>query len=372
MTGQTVGEVFFAYGYEETLSSASVPAGSSAGDLHVIGEQFTLVLLLNFLDDLSEPNTVAEVEDMVFSDSNPLSVNSRLRENSYGKAWLAGDVLDWLTLPINAGACAGYLRPFSSIFRNTVDFVDDLVDFSLYTRIIVLKPSNDCTVGAVGSFGDFPIATDEGQFQVSLAVGVLAPSVNTPATISHELGHNYEMTHHGALECGDAAVGDYTDGCDNIQRGRPYDPMARSGQGQHNASSKHRLGWFDPQNIAALGTGTHEITLFPLELPSDQVQTVRIPAAYILPGGSESAYYVIEYRQAIGLDASHTELDDPQAGVLLNLEERDYLLGPVLLDMSPHVTTEDFSQSEDIEEDAFLRLGQTFTDTKHGITVTFS
>ena len=267
------------------------------------------MLLLNFLDDLSEPNTVAEVEDMIFSETNPLSVNSRLREQSYGKAWLAGDILDWQTLPINAGACVGYIRPIASSIQNTVDFIDDLVDFSLYTRIIVLKSLGDCSVGAVGSFGDISIATDEGQFRVSVAVGGLDVIINTPRTISHELGHNFEMTHHGAIECGDAAVGDFADGCDNIQRGRPYDPMARSGQGHYNASSKHRLGWFDPQNIAALGTGTHEITLFPLELPSDQVQTVRIPAAYNLLGfgAGESAYYVIEYRQAIGLDSRYPE-----------------------------------------------------------------
>lgn len=233
VTGQARGEELLAYAYEEMLPSVSTLPDP------VIGEQTTLVLLFNFLDDLSEPNTVAEVDDLVFNDSNPESVNSRLLENSFTRAWLAGDVLSWQTLPINSEKCGAYLRPFSSIFQNTVDFVDEQVDFSLYRRIIVLKPLADCPFGPSGSFGDITMETDEGQFKVSVAFSALGEFFSPRRTVFHELGHNFELVHPDDLECGEVVVGDYADGCDTIDRGDGYDLMANIFQGHINASSKY-------------------------------------------------------------------------------------------------------------------------------------
>ena len=68
-----------------------VPAQASGT---AVGAQPTLVLLVNFLDNTSEPTTPAEIEDLVFSTSNPDSLNARVEELSYGRAWLTGDVTD--------------------------------------------------------------------------------------------------------------------------------------------------------------------------------------------------------------------------------------------------------------------------------------
>ncbi len=357
VTGVTVGDGFYVDGYDVVSRAASSDAEP------VLGEQPTIVLLLNYLDDLSEWLTPSEVGELVFDESDPDSVTGRLLELSYGKTWLAGDVTDWITLPINKSDCSAYLRPYSSIFQNTVDFVDPMVDFSLYRRVLVV--SKVC--GGVASYGDISVDTDEGQVQVSVALGPVSRTY-TPQTLIHELGHCFELTHPGGLECGDLVVGDFLDGCDYVYRGDRYDLMARNA-GHFNASAKDRLGWFDPKNIAQLGTGTHEIALYPLELPTDQVQMIKVPASYDAFGNGELASYVIEYRRPIGIDDGFPELQDPAVGVLLRLIEDEYWLGSQLLDMTPHKTSEEYSQIDDSAE-SHLLLGVPFVDARHGITIT--
>ncbi|UCE61414.1 MAG: hypothetical protein JSU63_06630 [Phycisphaerales bacterium] len=334
----------------------------------VLGEQSTLVLLLNFQDDQSEPYTPAEIADQIFNAANPESVNARLIELSYGKAWLAGDVLDWITLPVNAADCSSYYSTYASRFQNILDLVDPEVNFSLYRRIIALQPGESaCPVFGVGTLGDTSFITDEGLYIASVA---LAPaSSDMPRVAIHELGHNFGLVHQGELECGDAVVGDYLDGCDPVERGNRYDLMAKSTQGHFNASSKARIGWFDAQNMAELGTGTHEITLHPLELPTDQVQTIKIPVSYDLLGSGNGVFYFIEYRRPIGLDEQFTELQDPEVGVLILLQEDGGCVGSPLLDATPHVTSVTYSQLGDSAE-AYLVRGETFHDAKHDISIT--
>lgn len=334
----------------------------------VVGAQSTLVLLLNFQDDTSEPITRAEIEDRIFNTSITDSLNIRLVELSYGKAWLTGDVMDWITLPINAADCSTYLQPRSSAFQNTVDFIDPLVDFSIYQHIIVVSTHGNCRGGAVGTQFDISIDTDEGLKNVGL-VWVI-PAAARPSTLIHELGHTFGFTHQDSLECGDVSVGDFADGCEHIDRGDYYDLMAKSFQGHFSAGNKARIGWFEPQNIAELGIGFHEVALHPLELPSNQIQTIKIPVQYDLFGTSEGVFYFIEYRRPIGLDSRFTELQDPTKGVLIHLQEKVSVWGTQLLDMSPHVTTESLSLADDISE-SYLVMGETFHDTRHGFSITF-
>ncbi len=351
---------------DPNLSQGSVAFHTS--DPLVIGAQSTLVLLLNFQDDTREPITRAEIEDMIFSTTIDDSVNIRLDELSYGKAWLIGDVTDWITLPINAADCSSYIGVRSSSLQNTIDFVDSLIDFSLYQRIIVVSTKGDCGGGAVGTQFGISIDTDEGSRIVSV-VWVI-PVATRPVTLIHELGHNFGFTHQDSLECGDTIVGDFVDGCEHIDRGDYYDLMAKGFQGHFSAGNKARLGWLEPHNIAELGIGLHEVALHPLELPSNQIQTIKLPVRYNLRAHSEGDFYFIEYRRPIGLDARFEELKDPAKGVLVHLQEKQSIWGTQLLDMTPHITTESLSLLEDIAE-SYLVMGETFHDARHGFSITF-
>ena len=64
-----------------------------------LGEQRTLITLINFQNDTTTPYTAAQVEAEILDADNPRSTASWIREVSYGRAWLTGDVIDWTTMP---------------------------------------------------------------------------------------------------------------------------------------------------------------------------------------------------------------------------------------------------------------------------------
>ena len=57
-------------------------------------------MLVNFEDNTGQPYTAAFTRDLVFG-----RVGDFFLENSQGRAWLAGDVVGWFTLPISATVC---------------------------------------------------------------------------------------------------------------------------------------------------------------------------------------------------------------------------------------------------------------------------
>jgi hypothetical protein len=65
-----------------------------------VGEQKTLVALFNYPDKKIQPFTLQEVKNKVIN--NPDSVDNFIKENSYGKAWINADFIDWQTLPNNS------------------------------------------------------------------------------------------------------------------------------------------------------------------------------------------------------------------------------------------------------------------------------
>ena len=72
---------------------------STEGTAEALGEQRTLITLLNLADDPSTPYTAAQVEGEILDASNPVSTASWIQEASYGRAWITGDVVDWTTMP---------------------------------------------------------------------------------------------------------------------------------------------------------------------------------------------------------------------------------------------------------------------------------
>ncbi len=101
---EEIGEDFESLVLEDSQQSLTVMAdGSSVSSTiasttsstlpNTLGEQSTLVMLVNFQNDVQEPWTVEEVTDLVFS-----SVNDFYRENSNDQTWFAGDVQGYYTL----------------------------------------------------------------------------------------------------------------------------------------------------------------------------------------------------------------------------------------------------------------------------------
>lgn len=344
----------------------------------VLGEQSTLVVLLNYQDDQRQPLTPDDVADWLFNAQNPDSMNSYFLEISYGKASFTGVVLDWVTLPVARPQCLDFvsIQDAASVQR-TVNVVDPVVDFSRFSRLILYELSPACpgACGVCGNIEETSVSTGEGDLEFSVARGLIDPS-QTPLiqsrTMAHEVGHNFGLQHAHDLECGDEVVGDIPADCESV-RGYEFDAMDRSQiRGHFNSSYKEILCWFDPANVVNVTAGTHDILLRPLELPAAAPQMIKIPAAYMAPYGGNTSHYVVEYRQSIGFDAIFPDFNDPGTGVLVHLGPESGFPWPQthLLDMSPHINATDVEQIAD-SRDADLKLGDRYDDLQNNVSIVF-
>lgn len=94
----------------------------------------------------------------------------------------------------------------------------------------------------------------------------------------------------------------------------------------------------------------------PTEIPSNNVHAIKIPV-----GDSQNSaqYYLVEVREQIGFDSAL-----PSAGVLITFVNESLSVGEVrLINGDPGVS--------DLE-DAVWHFGQTFTDSRHNLTITVS
>jgi M6 family metalloprotease-like protein len=342
-----------------------------------MGEQRALVMLVNFLDEPTEPYTRAEISEIVMNAANPDSANAYIQEVSYGKAWLSGDVVDWITLPINAEDCGSYFE--TATLGNLLDLLDSSIDVTSYARFLIVhaaKPSRPCWPGSASTVGPVPISTSQGQVCASLLKAavdqVSALATTHTRTIIHEFGHSLGVLHALDMECGAQSVPGF---CTFSNPGRDrYDILGQTGlRGHYNGVFKERFGWVGPDQIETVTARPAQVVLDPIELPTDGTHVLKVPAVYALDGLGSSAHYFVTYRQAIGTDSMYTELQDPTTGVMLRLDVSD-AGGPLqssLVDSSPHITSQTLSQFDD-SMDVVLSIGEAYNDARHGFSIRFA
>ena len=78
-----------------SVQAVSVPAGANT-----FGARRVMVLLVNFLDNVTQPFSAATVQSVAFD-----QVNRFYQESSYGQTSVTGDVYGWFTLPMNSTTC---------------------------------------------------------------------------------------------------------------------------------------------------------------------------------------------------------------------------------------------------------------------------
>jgi hypothetical protein len=314
--------------------------GGTIGDVvNPLGEQSTVVILVNFQDTATEmPFTLADAHDAIFG-----TVNDFFFEASYTQTWFVGEVYGWYTLPIDS-TC------------NTIDITNAAdaaaaatgVDLSAYGRLIyVMQGSAQCFWSGASDMWTYPSR--------AWLNGNLDPMV-----IAHELGHGFGLNHSNLLDCGDTVLG--TD-CATVKDDK-FDTMGASPEpGHFNAFQKERLGWFVPSAIVTVGTDSTQ-TLQPMEL------TGGTKAIKILkdqdPAGQGATWYYLEYRQALGFDSFVAGNDNVENGVLIHTGADFDSASSLLLDMTPNSNISTFSD----RKDPALVAGLSFTDPASGVTIT--
>ena len=329
-------------------TTTSVQQLAAAPAPTTLGEQRTVVILVNFSDAPTQPYTPDSARSAIFG-----TTSSFFLENSYQQTWLAGDVYGWFTIPVSSTSCdyasiASYAQSAATVAG---------VNLSFYAHQVYAFPQNaSCGWWGLSSVGGTP---SQSWINGAFELGVLA----------HELGHGEGLWHSHSLDCGTAAI--VGPNCATDEYGDIVDMMGASHWAHYNAFQKERLGWLNygvlPPITTVLADGTYTIDAY--ETVGSGPKALKVLKSTD-PSTGQRTWYYVESRQASGFDRF---LSDPSTapqnvtiGVLVHTGTESSGNSAFLLDMTPATPVYYWWY------DPALAAGQTFTDPNTGLTITTS
>ena len=346
-----------------------------------IGSQPTLVMLVNFQDNTSQPYTLSQAATAIFT-----AANAFVLENSYLQTSLTGTVVGWYTLPTTTTALQTSNGCDIQTIQNDANAAATAagVNVAGYRRLVYLFPNI--------SFCGFAGASDVGgNPSHSFLNGDL-----TTHTVVHEFGHAFGLWHSHFLFCGSTIT---PSTCTSVEYGDPSDGIgAMSDYAAHfNAFQKERLGWLNsgpsPVILTATTSGTYSIQ--PFETATSGAKAIKIFQSVDSTTGM-NMYFYLEARKGVGLyDSYLTSWNNPAcinytttcpgyfcangyypccnsqayaenltSGVVVHRGTPSQGNTSYLLDMSG-TTTNWYSLGTNYA----LTVGQTFTDPISGVTI---
>jgi MG2 domain/Gametolysin peptidase M11 len=326
--------------------SSGVQTVTPAASPNTLGEQRTLLILVNFSDAPTQPYTPDVARSVMFDTTSRFYL-----ENSFQQTWLTGDVVGWFTIASTSTVC----DTFAITTQAEAAASAAGINVAAYQHLVYAFPQNDfCQFWGRSTIGGNPSrAWINGYFEL----GVTA----------HEFGHGLGLWHSHAMDCDTAAVGA---SCTTYEYGDNVDMMGGSSRYAHfNAFQKEHLGWLNagasPPITTVTASGAY--TLEAYELAGSGPKALKILKS-VDPTTGERTWYYVESRQAIGFDAGLATDSFLLPSNILNgllIRSGNYSQGSFLLDMTPA------SQSSYLDwSDPALPVGQTFTDPAASVTVT--
>jgi hypothetical protein len=295
-----------------------------------LGEQRTLVMLVNFADNPVQPWSRDQAYQVIFG-----TVNDFIKENSYQQTWVTGAVTDWMTIALSSSICDTHTLALqaqeAAKARGWVP--------GDYSRWIYAFPKTPCPFAGASYVGGSP--------SQNWLNGTVSPKV-----AAHEYGHGLGLWHSHSLDCGavslalDCTVGEYGD---------TLDVMGTGATTHFNAFQKERLGWLAP--LIVTETGTYVLNTY---------ETLGAPLALKVLKSTDTVgartWYYLEARKKLGFDRSLL-YQNMTEGIAVHLGSESGGDTSYLLDMTPN------SLDIDILDPA-LAVGQSFTDPDAGVTMT--
>ena len=342
-----------------------------------------LILLWRFLD--SQVRTFGPTEVYAKHLGPDASSRKFYQENSYGKFSLEGQVFGWFTIPATNGTFNDSSSSYYSGFmdRQIEQLPIDLHDFDCRIDVYDLPLGAGYGVKSAG-VGKMTQNYKGSEVHISqitfpLCFGDSAAYMRPPGdwdidpptmmfdkAFVHELGHTLGLDH----ACS------YRGDLDTVfLPGYPQYPNPYDGMGQNfsyayhfNSYMKEQLGWLDSSSILTIDS-SGEYTINALEYSSGY------RAACILPKGTQTQKFFLEYRVPHGFDSTLSSYSY-QNGLMLNInpqylglpigviyDEFGYAIGPSYL-----IST--YGQGEFGPPPwGILQPGGLYVDSAHGLTI---
>ena len=313
-------------------------------------EKRIAVLTAKFQDQTTSAPSNDSARNLIFE-----RMEEFFQEESYGKLTLKGDVFGPITLPVNGKQnCSSFINS-QPIINSSFQLGDSLVDYSLYSDLIVVVDDSAYCARQFGGYGlmnktNYPEMQNHYGFALVSSGSALSVSIT-----AHELGHVFGSPHDNFSYCKLPLVCS-TKNDHSVEYGNQYSTMGNSSsKGHFSATDKKLAGFFGDSDILTI-TQSGRYDIAPLES-----QNTLLPRALEIPRYQVSPLY-LEYRQPIGRDAIfsswYPNTSDIFAGALVTSSDgaRSNLIDPT---PSPAPNAK-FSA---------LKIGDVFTDPVNGTKI---
>ena len=330
----TMNGATLAVGRDKTDASVQSVAATSTGPRKLA------VLLVKFADADPEPYTVAQAQQVIFSNAN--SVANYFADESYGLMTVTGDVFGYFTISIDQTAC-----DFTDIGNKARAAAATAgIDLSSYTQIQYVHNN----LASCGWAGLAYVPGRDSWLNQALGLRVSA----------HELSHNYGVHHASTMNCVESGVrvtlSANSANCTSSEYGDPFSVMGSAQTLHTHAQQLATFGWITGSGLQTITTAGN------YTVGASENGNATAPRSVRISRGNGTWFY-LDLRQPSGTQFDTFSPSDPAVtGVTIRISyDWPTIIQSQLLDTTPGTGS---------YADAPLAVGASFYDPLSGITVT--